>query len=66
MIGKDDQLVRVKPMLDRIDDWAAYLSDGSNDDHEAIERHSRTGRPLGGNGFLERLKILTGRTLAPK
>jgi putative transposase len=26
-MGEDDKLVRVKPMLERIDDWGAYLSD---------------------------------------
>lgn len=26
LAGKDDGLVTVKPMLDRIDDWASYLS----------------------------------------
>jgi putative transposase len=48
-VGVDDDLVRVKPMLDRIDSWKAYLSDvcESNDEHNLIERHTRTGRPLG-------------------
>lgn len=43
--GKDDDLVRVKPMRDRIDDWFAYLSDANHSgEQERIERHTRTGR----------------------
>ena len=32
--GEDDALVLVAPMLDRVDDWASYLSDQSRDDEE--------------------------------
>ncbi len=29
--GYDNKLVRVQPMLDRIDDWCVYLSDTGNE-----------------------------------
>jgi len=64
--GKDDDLVRVRPMLDRVDDWDACLSDINACEHETIERHTRTGRPLGAADFIERLEAVTGKELAPK
>jgi hypothetical protein len=44
-MGKDDKLVSVKPMLERIADWEAYLSNidiGGNTN--MIEQHTRTRR----------------------
>ena len=50
--GEDDALVRVRPMLDRVDRWNAYLSDAVKlDKEELIERHARTGRPLSNPDF---------------
>lgn len=68
LAGKDDKLVKVGPMLERLSDWAAYLSDtqDGNDTHELIRRHTRTGRPLGGRRFIARLESLTGKSLLPK
>ena len=56
--GKDDQLVRVKPMLNRIDDWHSYLT-GSNSatvDEKPIQKHTRTSRPLGSRTFASDLE----------
>ncbi|WP_303909531.1 transposase [Thiohalomonas denitrificans] len=64
--GKDDQLVRVGPMLDRISDWAGYLFSQNRDQGELIEQHTRTGRPLGDAAFVHRLEGLTGKSLTPK
>lgn len=65
--GKDDALVRVKPMLDRVDDWSNYLSKTvAQDELEQIRKHARTGRPLGDSQFVHRLECLTGVVLAPK
>jgi len=66
--GKDDELVRVKPMRDRIDDWSAYLSGDreNNETHKLIARHTRTGRPLGDDRFVGMLEKLTGKSLVPK
>jgi putative transposase len=64
-MGEDDKLVRVKPMLERIDDLGAYLSDnGSNID--MIKQHTRTGRPLGSVGFIQKLESMTGMDLSVK
>ena len=62
--GADDGLVEVAPMLSRIDDWGAYLSDGSDNDIERqIQKHGHTGRPLGDQTFVNTLERITGRNL---
>lgn len=65
LVAQDDKLVRVKPMLDRVDNWAAYLSAVCDTDKATIERHARTGRPLGGVNFVEHVEAVTGKVLAP-
>jgi putative transposase len=66
--GEDDALISVRPMLDRVQRWGPYLSitDKPNDNEEIIERHNRSGRPLGNNRFVKKLEKITGGTLAPK
>ena len=65
--GQDDELVRVKPMLDRISDWHTYLMDDVEHHHaDSIRRNTRTGRPLGTAEFIENLEQLTGKPLAPR
>jgi len=65
LAGRDDALVRVKPLLDRLDDWAAFLGEGlAEEEREAIRKSERTGRPLGATGFVRRLEKKLGRTLA--
>lgn len=66
LTGKDDQLVRVRPMLDRVGDWASYLAGQRSDDDELIERHTRTGRPLGDSVFVKQLENITGKALVPQ
>lgn len=62
--GKDDQLVRVSPLLDAVGDWKEFLASGLRDDErEAIRKHERTGRPLGDEHFLDRLEQSLGRAL---
>ena len=65
--GQDDALVRVKPMLDRVSDWQAYLSNEVDSRQaDSIRRHTRTGRPLGTSQFVQSLEQLTGKPMAPK
>ncbi len=62
--GWDDDLVEVRPMLDRVDDWDAYLSEPGDDGIAAhIRKHSRTGRPLGDERLLQSLERVTGLVL---
>ena len=68
LYGQDDQLVCVKPMLLRVSNWHKYLSDTgeATDQTDAIRRHRKTGRPLGGSGFVSELESKTGRTFTRK
>ena len=60
--GEDDKLVRVAPLLEAVGDWKSFLAAGLRDDDlEAIRKHEKTGRPLGGNDFLDRLERTLGR-----
>ena len=62
--SNDDELVSVKPMLERFPDWGDYLGDfRSNELLRNIRKHTRTGRPLGSESFIETLESLTGRSL---
>jgi len=64
--GMDDLLVRVKPMLDRVDNRTDYLASESNHPDALLSQHTRTGRPLGDEQFVCQLESLTGRVLAIK
>jgi len=62
--GKDDDLVKVQPMLSRISDWRRYLVGNEEiEELEYIRQHARTGRPVGDNAFLNRLEQLTRRSV---
>lgn len=52
-------------MLEDIADWSAFLrEDGDLASH--IRKHTRTGRPLGDEAFIDQLEQITGRALRPK
>ena len=58
---KDDGLVTVKPMLDRVKDWRSYLlEDSKNSVRSELGRHSRTGRPLGDEHFVDYVASICG------
>jgi len=61
--GKDDNLVRVAPLIDRVGDWEKFLLMPSPAEYDLMERHERTGRPLGANSFVEALERTLGRRL---
>jgi putative transposase len=64
LIGCDDVVTDVQPMLDRIGDWRCYLAAGASDSElEDIRRSSTTGRPAGDASFVAKLEALTGREL---
>lgn len=63
--GRDDGLVTVGPLLDRIGDFAAFLA-GSEDQaaQQALRAAETTGRPLGNAAFIADLERILGRRLA--
>lgn len=63
---RDDDLVQVQPLLALVPDWAGLLHSGlAPAQRTAIERHGRTGRPLGNDAFLTALERRLGRQLRP-
>jgi len=65
--GKDDGLVKVSPMLDRVSNWQSLLdSDMDEATIATLRKHSQTGRPLGDESFLDRLESQVGRVLRPQ
>jgi putative transposase len=63
--GRDDDVVRAKPLLDRVDNWRNFLAAPLSEyDRETIRAHESTGRPLGSPSFVGRLEKRLGRTLA--
>ena len=62
-----DLLLDRSPLLDSIADWSAYLKGCSSEESlEQLRRHTRTGRPLGDDDFIDNAELLTGRDLRPR
>jgi putative transposase len=64
---KDDQLVEVAPLLERLGDFAAFLG-GAEDQQStrALRIAETTGRPVGNAAWVGELEARSGRSLAPK
>ncbi|MGH6955387.1 MAG: transposase, partial [Caulobacteraceae bacterium] len=65
LAGVDDGLVSVRPLLDRLGDFGAFLAEG--EDRRAEDRlraAETTGRPLGNEASIEGLERMLGRRLA--
>jgi len=63
-IKDEDALVSKSDLLKEIDDWQEYLSEQDND-IERLRLNTRTGRPIGDEGFLEKAEKLVSRALRP-
>lgn len=63
LTGKDDELVKVAPLLEMVGDWKQFLAGAEDERLDDIRRHERTGRPLGADSFVEQLETAVGRTL---
>ena len=67
LAGDNDALVSVAPLAKLVDDWKRFLAEGTEAPMiETIERHSRTGRPLGSERFLKTIESKLGRTVRPQ
>jgi len=64
--GEADGLVNAAPLLGLVDNWQALLTLSSAEELELLHRHERTGRPLGGEPFLDQLEQRLGRRLRPQ
>ena len=64
LAGADDALVRVAPMLERITCWQLYLEAGESAKRmDTMRLHTRTGRPLGGESFIDVAERIAGRAV---
>jgi len=64
LAGRDDTLVSVAPLLERVRDWKSFLAEElAADAREAIRASERTGRPLGDKSFIRKLEKKLDRTL---
>ncbi len=63
---KDDGLVRVRPVLDRVARFADLLETQADDPtFSALRRSELIGRPLGSESFVKRAEALLGRRSLP-
>ena len=62
---KDDKLVKVRPLLDRVESWSEYINimDDRKEESE-IKRNECTGRPLGSEEFVKKIENELGRKLS--
>ena len=66
-VGEDDGLVHVSPMLERIPDWGLYVqNESSADNTQTLRQHTRSGRPLGEDKFIDMAERISGRVLRPR
>lgn len=62
-----DKLVTVQPMMTRVADWTSYLAaEETGEGLDSVRKHTKTGRPAGGEDFLKELESTTGRVLRKK
>lgn len=62
--GIDDELAKVDPLLEIAGDWGLFLAGAEAEEQtNDIRKHERTGRPLGSEGFVERLESALERIL---
>jgi putative transposase len=60
--GNTDGIVNVEPLLEMVPRWTVFLGVPTPSEEETlIERHERTGRPLGEDTFLAELETVTGK-----
>lgn len=66
LAGRDDGVVTVRPVLDRIEGFSGFLDEPPDDlAVKALRASYSTGRPVGSKFWLQRLEADSGRTLAP-
>ncbi|TSA46138.1 MAG: transposase [Deltaproteobacteria bacterium] len=65
--GADDELVRVGPLLEMVNDWRDFIGeDITGAEMERFRQHERTGRPMGDMAFIERIEKSSCRVLRPR
>jgi putative transposase len=65
--GEDNHVVKVAPALERVGDFAAFLSDEFDEalTYAALRKAESVGRPVGSKLWLAEMEERTGLRLAP-
>jgi putative transposase len=66
LAGEDDGLVKVAPLIEMVGNWSDFLRLSSEEELNMIQRHERTGRPLGSEAFIDELEEKLERALRPQ
>ena len=62
--GKDElDIINPDHLLDLVGDWKLYLSQSQGDKVTDLQRHTRTGRPLGDSNFIQTAESMLSRVL---
>ena len=66
--GEDDHVVRTRPALERVGDFAAFLGEAFDEalGYAALRKAESVGRPVGSKEWLAELEARTGKLLAPQ
>jgi putative transposase len=64
LVGKDDGLVTVRSVLDRVSCFADLLLENREEAFSALRRAESTGRPVGTADFVTGLERVLGRRIA--
>jgi putative transposase len=67
LVGKDDNLVKVSPVLERYGDFAAFLAqEDAPEAFRTLRQSETTGRPLGSEAWMNKVSAMLGRDLKPR
>jgi putative transposase len=65
--GADDELVRVSPLLETVNDWRGFIGeDITGEEMERFRQHERTGRRMGDMDFIKEIEKSSCRVLRPQ
>jgi putative transposase len=67
LAGKSDGIVQVEPALDRVGNFAAFLSEAFDENmtYAALRKAESVGRPIGSKNWIADMEARCGLTLAP-
>jgi putative transposase len=64
VVGEDDALITVDPLLALVGNWTDFLATGAPEEEvKELRHHERSGRPLGREPFVVAVEGKLGRTL---
>lgn len=68
LAGQDDQVVKVRPALERVGDFGAFLGEDFDEalTYAALRKAESVGRPVGSPEWLADMEARLGRPLAPQ